>query len=601
MVGGSADLPATRVLSSPLDIFHAGGRDAEMEEVFRRVAASNLPLDQVEIACVSCASPLLAWEKAARFDWPVTLSAVLVVCPPDSVWRIIPTSRQLTRTEACMGIVHPVLVAGDWRPSRKQGGTLRAFNPQTGEARPDEYPVSSFEELHEVVQAGVEAAEALDECPIGRRVQFFELFAGAIDRDREELAAAAHLETALPVSPRLLDVEIPRTTRQLRMAADVLRGDAWRGQVADQAADLLSEFHPLGAPVLVIGPNNFPFAFNAVAGGDFAAALAAGNPVIAKAHPGHPETTRRLAELCAASAAEAGLPKGVVQMFYHCSPEDGLRLAGQRALGAIAFTGSRPAGLRLKAAADAQGVLFYGELSAANPVFLLPGALEERRLEIAHELFTSMTLGCGQFCTRPAIVALVGDDAGERFLAALRQLVGAAASQVLLGSGVRDRFHRACEALVRAGASRTATGRVTRTTGFAAEPVLLEASAAAFLRAPRECQLEAFGPMTLIVKATDEGELLGTAREIEGTLTASVYTGTASADALLFHRLRSVLIRRCGRFVVNKMPTGVTVSPAMNHGGPWPATTHPGFTAVGLPRSMQRFMALKCFDPASAR
>lgn len=493
-----------------------------------------------------------------------------------------------------MGTVYPVLVAGRWRPSVDPVGTLTAFDPKTGDPLPGAYPVSSRSELAELAQAGREAAEELEATPTAQRARFFALYASAIDRDREALAAVAHQETALPVSPRLVEVEIPRTTRQLRMAAEVLRDDAWRGRVVDAAAGLRSEYYPLGAPVLVVGPNNFPFAFNAVSGGDFAAALAAGNPVIAKAHPGHPETSRRLAVLCADCAAETGLPGGTVQMFYHCTPEDGLSLVREGTLGAVAFTGSREAGLRLKAAADAAGVLFYGELSAANPVFMLPGALEERSADLARELFASVTLGCGQFCTRPAVVVVPAGERAARFLEALRAHVDASASQVLLGASVRDRFLASCAALVAAGARQTATGRRTADRGFAVEAALFETDAPHFLNAPAACQQEAFGPMTLVVTARDDAEMLAVARALEGTLAASVYV--TPADAALYRRLRPLLVRRCGRFVVNRMPTGVTVSPAMHHGGPWPATTHPGFTSVGLPRAMQRFLALKCFD-----
>jgi 2,5-dioxopentanoate dehydrogenase len=499
-----------------------------------------------------------------------------------------------------MGTVQPVLVSGVWRQARNAEGTFTASNPRTGAALDDQYPVSSFDELNEMLDAAVGAAEQLDGTPVERRVRFFELYAAAIERDREALAEVAHVETALPVSPRLLDVEIPRTVRQLRMAADVLRNDDWRGRVVDPAANMVSEFHPLGAPVLVIGPNNFPFAFNGISGGDFVAALAAGNPVIAKAHPLHAGVSRMLAVLCAACASEAGLPAAAVQFFYRCSPGSGLRLAGDQRLGAVAFTGSRDAGLRLKAAADPVGVLFYGELSAANPVFLLPAALAENGDAIARDLFASFTVGCGQFCTRPAVVPVLTDPAGERFLETLRSLVTAASSQVLLGRSVRDRFRAACGEIVQAGASRTAEAKVTLHEGFTAEPVLFETTGTTFLAAPGALQHEAFGPMTLVVRVADEEEFARVARVVEGTLVATVYQAASGGDAALLARLRPLLLRRCGRFTVNKMPTGVTVSPAMNHGGPWPATTHPGFTAVGLPRSMQRFLALKCWDPAQA-
>jgi len=494
-----------------------------------------------------------------------------------------------------------VLVGGEWRAPNAPDGSFHAFDPETGAALPPEFPVSRWEELDGMVRAGLRAAEALESVPAAARSRFFEQYAAAIERHAADLAATAHAETALPAAPRLLDVEIPRTVRQLRMAAAVVAGDLWRHREIDTAAGLMSEYRSLGGPVLVIGPNNFPFAFNAISGGDFAAALAAGNPVIAKGHPGHPETTRRLAELCAEAARDAGLPAAAVQLFYHCLPDTGLRLAGHAGLAAVAFTGSRAAGLSLKAAADAAGTPFYGEMSASNPVFLLPSAVAARAADLARELFGSFTLGCGQFCTKPALAVLVGDDAGRQMLGELMALVSASASVVLLGAGVRDAFHRGIAGALEAGARRLARGRVTRTAGFAAEPELLEVDAETFLRAPAAFQIEAFGPTTLIVSAGDEGELLAVARGIEGTLAASVYVASGTSDEAIYRRLAPVLVRRSGRFMTNKMPTGVAVSPAMNHGGPFPATTHPGFTAVGMPRSLLRFAALKCFDSVEER
>jgi len=406
----------------------------------------------------------------------------------------------------------------------------------------------------------------------------------------------AHEETALPVAPRLLGVEIPRTTRQLRMAAQVVAADLWRLREVDSAAKLVSEYRALGGPVLVLGPNNFPFAFNAVSGGDFAAALAAGNPVIAKGHPGHPETTRRLAELCADAIAGAGLPPAAVQLFYHCRPEDGRRLVQHPGVAAVAFTGSRSAGRALQSAAAVAGTLFYGEMSAVNPVFLLPQAVATRVADLAKDLFGSFTLGCGQFCTKPALAILVDDEPGRRLLAELMALVSGSGSAVLLSADVAVRFRKGGAAILEAGGRRLAEGHTTRTAGFTVEPTLLQVDAESFLRAPSQFQLEAFGPMTLVVTAGDEGELLSVSRAIEGSLTASVYLAAETSDEALYRRLAPVLVRRVGRFMVNKMPTGVAVSPAMHHGGPFPSTTHPGFTAVGMPRSLLRFAALKCFD-----
>ena len=184
--------------------------------------------------------------------------------------------------------------------------------------------------------------------------------------------------------------------------------------------------------MVIFGPNNFPFAFNAISGGDFAAAVAAGNPVIAKAHPSHPGTTLLLAEAAFEALQAARMPPATVQMVYHLAPEDGLRLVAHPLVGATAFTGSRAAGLRLKEAADRAGRPIYLEMSSLNPVFILPGALAERSEAVAGELFGSCTLGVGQFCTKPGLAVLVDDANGAGFVEQIKDLFAAAPAGVLL-------------------------------------------------------------------------------------------------------------------------------------------------------------------------
>src|SRR5262249_15071375 len=250
-----------------------------------------------------------------------------------------------------------------------------------------------------------------------------------------------------------------RTTGQLRQAAEAARTWSFAHPIIDTRAGLRSCFGPLAKPVLVLGPGNFPFAFNAAAGGDFAAALAARNPVIAKAHPGPPATSQALAEPAAAAMGAAELPPATLQLVYDVPAAVGLALAGDARLGAIAFTGSRRGGLALKAAADAAGVAIYLEMSSINPLFPLPRAVPERGDGIAEELAASCTLGAGQFCTNPGLVALVDGPAAERFVAETARRFAAAPPGVLLGRGVRDGLEASLAELTGVGARVVAGGR----------------------------------------------------------------------------------------------------------------------------------------------
>jgi len=467
--------------------------------------------------------------------------------------------------------------------------TFRAVDPATGEELGESYPVAGWPE----VDAALSAAPDLASAPPAHIAAFLDGYAARLEGDRDALCRLAHRETGLPVEPRLRAVELPRTTSQLRQAAAAVRAESWTQPTIDTSADVRSCYGPLGKPVLVLGPNNFPFAFNAVAGSDFACALAARNPVLAKGHPGHPGTTHAMFRHAAAALAEADLPPATVQLFHDVPADVGLRLAGDPRLGALAFTGSRRGGLALKAAADEAGIPGYLEMSSINPVFFLPGALAERGDALVAELVASVVLGAGQFCTNPGLVVLPAGDAASRFIAAATKMMAATAPGVLLGRGVLDGLDESVTALVRAGARLHTGGAAVPGPGFRYQPTLLTVSGATFLDNPRALQREAFGPATLIVLAED---LVAIARALEGGLTAGIYSAAGGADEDVYRRLAPILRARAGRLLDDKMPTGVAVSPAMNHGGPFPATSHPGFTAVGIPAAIRRFAALNCYD-----
>jgi len=495
-----------------------------------------------------------------------------------------------------MSTLQPLLIAGEWRPAHDPCGSFRAEDLTTGAAIGPEYPVCGAADLEAALAAAVGVADALAAAEPARIAGFLEAYAKAIEDDAENLVALAHAETALPAATRLAKGELPRTTGQLRQAAAAVRSYSWTQPVIDTTAGIRSHFAPLGKPVLVFGPNNFPFAFNAIAGSDFASAIAARNPVIAKAHPSHPATCERLAQLAHDALRASGLPLAAVQMVYRFDSSLGLKLAGDARLGAIGFTGSRHAGLALKAAADQVGVPAYVELSSVNPVFLLPGALAERGDALADELHASCTMGSGQFCTNPGIVVVPTGADGDAFVARATTLFANDAPHVMFARGVVEHLDRAVNTLRGAGAAVLAGGSPSGP-GHRYRATLLSVDARQFLDNAQALQTEAFGPVSLLVRADPE-QLAALAGRFEGNLTGTLYTATDGSDdeALARGPLLPALRRRVGRLITNKMPTGVAVSPAMNHGGPFPSTGHAGFTAVGMPAAIHRFAALHCYD-----
>ena len=493
----------------------------------------------------------------------------------------------------------PILLDGAWRPAGGQE-TFRAVNPATGECLSEEYPVSPWGDIAAALEAGARAAlelASLGPEPVSR---FLEIFAGLLEGRKDELVAAAHLETALPAEPRLASVELPRLLDQLRQAAASCRDRSWCRATIDVKRNIRSMFGPLGGPVVVMGPNNFPYAYNAVGGGDFASALAAGNPVLAKAHPGHPSTTRILAEAALEAIGTAGLPAASVQLLYHFAPEDGLRLVAHPTVAATAFTGSRPSGMALKEAADRAGRPIYLEMSSANPVFILAGALEERPKEVAAELFQSCTLAAGQMCTKPGLVVAPDGAAGRAFVDLVKKAFESAEPVILLGSKVLEGLREASVRLSREGAKRIAGGREPSGPGFRYSPSLFTVTGKRFLKKPAAFQVESFGTLSLIVLAGNAAEMKDVASRLEGHLTGSIYSHSDGRDDPVYAEIEPYLRTKVGRLLNDRMPTGVAVSPAMNHGGPYPATGHPGFTAVGFPAAIIRFAALRCYDHVRA-
>jgi NADP-dependent aldehyde dehydrogenase len=492
--------------------------------------------------------------------------------------------------------LEPVLIAGEWRQPANPAGSFKAVDPSTGKSSPESYPVSSIDDVAAAFRAADEAVAALRALPPEAIGRFLDDYAARIEAAADALVERAARETGLPREPRLAKVELPRTTNQLRQGAAAARDRSWCMATIDTKANLRSCYGPLDGAVVVFGPNNFPFAFNSVAGGDFVAAIAAGNPVIGKANTGHPGTSKLLAELALEAARGAGLPPGMVQLLYRTPPEVGFVLVADAHVGATGFTGSKSAGLKLKQAADRAGKPIYLEMSSTNPVFVLPAALDERGDAIAKELYDSCALGAGQFCTRPGLAIVPKGDDGARFVALLTAHFKAGTPGTLLGPSGATAIAAALKELTANGAKVLAGGNPVAGERAAFQPTLLEVPAKAFLEKPHQLQTEAFGTVNTVIVADDVAQMADVAAKLEGNLTGCVYSDTTGKDDADYARLVPVLRAKVGRLLNDKMPTGVAVSPAMNHGGPYPATGHPGFTAVGIPASLLRFAALRCYD-----
>jgi NADP-dependent aldehyde dehydrogenase len=497
--------------------------------------------------------------------------------------------------------LQPLLIDGAWQPADEPSDTFQTDNSNTGETLSERYPVSRFAELDHMVEAGREASVELRDSDPEAMADFLEAYANSLEERSEELVKHAHQETGLATSPRLAGVELPRMTDQLRQAAAEARNRTWQMATIDAENNIRSRFEPLGGPVVVMGPNNFPFAFNGISGGDFAAAIAAGNPVIAKAHPAHPTTTRIAAEAALDALQQSDLPEATVQLFYHTGPDAGRRLVAHPQVGATAFTGSKQAGLSLKEAADEAGNPIYLEMSSVNPVFMLPGALEERGSALADELAGSCTMGEGQFCTNPGLVVLPEGEAAETFTQDLQSALEEIDEGPLLTTGGPQHIDEAIAVWQEHGAEVICGGQPLGGPAPRYENTLLRVSGETFLEHADALQTEAFGAVSLLVFADRTEQMVAIAGQVEGNLTGAIYSHTGDVDEDAYAQIEPVLRERVGRLLNDQMPTGVAVSPAMVHGGPYPSTGHPGFTAVGTPASLRRFAAKRCYDNVRSR
>jgi NADP-dependent aldehyde dehydrogenase len=351
---------------------------------------------------------------------------------------------------------------------------------------------------------------------------------------------------------------------------------------------------PLG-PVAVFGASNFPLAFS-VAGGDTVSALAAGCPVVVKAHPAHPGTSEMAARAILAAAGATGMPDGVFSMVHGAGVEVGQALVAHACIKAVGFTGSFRAGRALLdlAARREEPIPVHAEMGSANPVFVLPEALATRGPAIARGLAASVTLGSGQFCTCPGLTVLAGPVGAEAFLGEAGALLGDAPAGTMVHAGIKAAYDADLAEIARldgvslaARSSQSGSHPATE-----ARPALLVTDAAAYARHPR-LATELFGPATVAVRCGTTAGLLELARSLGGHLTATVH-GTEN-DLAHHPELLAILRRKAGRLIVNGFPTGVEVSPAMHHGGPWPATTDARATSVGT-AAIQRFVRPVCFQ-----
>jgi NADP-dependent aldehyde dehydrogenase len=457
---------------------------------------------------------------------------------------------------------------------------IQGIDPRTAEPVGEPVAETTDAEVDAIVAAALAAAPAWGAgTALAQRAKALEAVADALDNRAGELAAIADTETALG-GERLIG-EVARTTAQLRMFAGVLRNGSYEDAVVTRAEGVIPDLRRINravGPVAVFAASNFPFAFS-VAGGDTASALAAGCPVVVKAHEAHPVTSDVTAEVVTQALAAAGAPPGVFALVH--GVQAGLRLLRHPDIVAAGFTGSTAGGLALAriCAERPVPIPFYGELGSVNPCVVLPGAAFARPAEVAIGYVGSLTLGVGQFCTNPGLL-FVPEDVG--LLSAISEAVGASAGGPMLSGRIFAGYEEAvAEAQDHPGVSELAAGR-PGAGPWGATPRVFQLTLKEFAADLAVLSRERFGPAGLVITYSSVADLLPVLAALTGNLVGTVHADPGSPEDLdLARQVVAVLEHVAGRIVFNGWPTGVVVVAAQHHGGPWPATTVPAYTSVG--------------------
>ena len=472
---------------------------------------------------------------------------------------------------------------------------IKAINPATDETLEPTFKGGTSAEVEQACQLAHSAFQSYRETSLEQRAVFLEKIADHIMALGDELIVRTHLESGLPKGR--IEGERGRTVNQLRLFASVVRDGRWIDARIDFAqperkpmprSDIRLRYIPLG-PVAVFGASNFPLAFS-VAGGDTASALAAGAPVIVKAHSAHPGTSELVGRAIRAAVAECGLHEGVFSLIFGAGADVGQTLITHPHIKAVAFTGSRTAGVALmhSAAARPEPIPVYAEMSSINPVFLMPGALKANAEKVAQGFVASLLMGAGQFCTNPGLAIGIDSPELDAFIRAAEAGVVASPAATMLTSNIHKAYETNLNQLVlNPNITVLARGK-TSDAPNQCRSALLCTSASAFLKDPHGLGIEVFGSSSVVIKCANTDEMLAIVQALEGQLTATLQIA-AGQDEALTTSLIAALELKVGRILANGYPTGVEVCHAMVHGGPFPATSDSRTTSVGT-AAIYRFL-----------
>jgi 2,5-dioxopentanoate dehydrogenase len=484
--------------------------------------------------------------------------------------------------------------------SSENSHTFKSFVPASGTELPEEFHAATSDEVNRTMALAEEAFTSYSQISSEKRADFLIAITEEIMAAGDLLLERASLETGLPISR--LQGERARTINQLTQFAELIREGSWVEACIDTAIadrtpvpkpDIRKKLIPIG-PVIVFGSSNFPFAYS-VAGVDTGPALAAGNPVIVKAHPAHPGVCDLTAQAVVAAAKRTGMPDGVFSMLYDDGYEVGSALVKHPISKAVGFTGSIRGGMALHKLAREreEPISVFAEMGSVNPVVILPAYLKNNPEKLAKTLAGSVTLGAGQFCTNPGLVFITETEGLETFEQTYQEEILKTAPATMLTSGICDNFYKLRDDIFdQPNVEAFALSGETSELKTQSQASIARVSGKTFIANPKLHE-EVFGPFSMLIVCADVAELQDAVSRLKGQLTASLMA--EESEVVRERSLVGILSKISGRFIMNGVPTGVEVCPSMHHGGPFPSATDARFTSVGR-HSILRFVRPQAYQ-----
>lgn len=497
-------------------------------------------------------------------------------------------------------IHHPVLINGVWCEANFPVSSFKAVNPNTGKQLAESFPVSSFLDIDEQLQSQRTSTSLIEQVSPKIRAEFLRLLANKILDQKETLCETAFDETAINKEERLAMVEIPGMINQLNKAAEYCFNRTWSDITMDTEQNICSHRSKMPGSVVIFGPSGSPFLFNACGGINFAAAIAAGNSIIAKGSPNHPMTSLKLAQIIHSAATELCLPPGLFQFFHHTTFDLGYRLAAHPMIGALSFTGSFRSGLALKENADRAGNPVFLEMAGSNPVFLLAGAVATKKEQLATDLTKAILNNNGQLCTKPGPVFMVENKNSSQLIKLVVEAFAKESSKPMLTDVMARNLDTIITHFMRMGARKLTKKEFYGPTPFMYPNTVLVLDIKSYLKFSRQFQEEAFGPIAIFVTLEDSKQFEQVTKSLEGCLSCSIFAENTEEDNLVYGKIAPEIRRKTGRLIHDKLPDKIPMTSAMVQGGPFPSTGNPGYTSIGLPSSIKRFSVIHCYEGADS-